>query len=394
MNATVAPGERANDGSAAPPAPPPWLARLGHSYLLQRSSRLKAHGSDDAVHILNDHERAGLRRVQRGAVFRAALAGALSGLASAGAEVYANGRWPDDPVAWWAFVGAASLLASVVEIAFVTWDTLRTVHELTRVAGIELFGRDRAGSDAGLIDALARAALELPNDPDARVGVDPHREVKRWQLVLLSLAYKAKIGVTNFVVKLLVRRAFGRTAVRTVLPFVAVPVTALWNAVTTWRVLTEARIRAMGPSIITELVDEVFTHTAPPNEATRRAAVASVAAAIVRTRDLHPNLLRLLHEVRHRVADPGWTDVDDVDAFLASLASLAPHERELPMQLLAIACVVDGRLTTRERTVWDDARRAAGHAPDRGQIDRLCAAFVRGDGVSFEALHALFPQSA
>ena len=59
------------------------------------------------------------------------------------------------------------------------------------------------------------------------------------------------------------RRILGRVAVRSVLgalvPFVAVPVTATWNALLTWKLLREARIRAMGPSAVAELVDGVFS---------------------------------------------------------------------------------------------------------------------------------------
>ncbi len=374
------------------PEKPPLMARVGRSYFERRSSRVKAVDSGDALHYLNPQERAALRRVQLGAISRAALAGALSGGACATAEVFADSRWSANPVAYWTCLGVVTLAASVAEIAFIYWDTLRSVHELARVAGIELFGKDRASSDEALIDALARAALELPNPVDLKVGVNPHREVKKWQLVLVSLAYKAKVGVTNFVVKLLIRRVLGRVLVRGALrflPFVSLPVTAMWNAIVTWQVLKEARIRAMGPSAIEELVGAVFGDAPELSAQGKLSAVRAVASAIVRTQDLHPNLVRLLSTTAGRAGDTGKNELDDVGLFLSNLKSLEAAEQKLSLQLLAVACIVDGKVSSREKTLWQDAMAASGHEVGTGRLETLCTAFIRGDGFAHDVLRSM-----
>lgn len=264
------------DGAAvpAPAAKKPLLERVGVRYFRARSTTKPAASSGDAVHMLNAEERRALWLVQAGAIFRSALAGAISGGVSAAAEVVAEPLLPPgasifsmDGVRYWALLGGITLLAAVLEILFLYWDTLRSVHELARVAGLELFGKDRKSSDEALVGALARAALELPNPIDRTTGVNPHREVKKWRLVLASFAYKAKVGVTNFLVKMLVRRILGRVAVRSMLgalvPFVAVPVTALWNGLVTWKLLREARIRASRSSFqVTSPFHSAVTGTA------------------------------------------------------------------------------------------------------------------------------------
>lgn len=374
-----------------PPSPQtPLLARVGLRYFQARSSRVAPVETVDAIHFLNEQERRALRRVQAGAISRAVLAGALSGAMSAGAEVVANPLLKDGAspfsaagVEYWVILGGATLVASVAEILFLYWDTLRSVHELARAAGLELFGRNRQQSDEALAEALARAALELPNPVDLRAGVNPHRESKKWRLVAASLAYKAKVGVTNFLLKLVVRRILGRVAVRGILgalvPFVAVPVTAAWNGIVAWLVLREARIRAMGPSAIDELLQRAFAATPSPSEAGRLAAVRAVASAIVRTQDLHPNLVRLLTMVGERTQLKGAAELDDVGEFLASLGQLEPAERTLALRLLAVACVVDGKLTGRERDLWKEARSAAGRPTQFDELERLRRAFVEGD---------------
>lgn len=374
--------------SAAPPQPP-LMARVGRRYFAARSSTKKALQSGDAAHVLNPQERAALRRVEVGAIARAALAGALSGGVCAATEVFADSRFPDDPVTYWTLMGVVTIVASVAEIAFIYWDTLRSVHELARVAGIELFGKDRESSDEALIDSLARAALELPNPVDLKVGVNPHREAKKWRLVLISLAYKAKVGVTNFLVKLLIRRVLSRVALRGLLPFVALPVTAAWNGIVMWLVLREARIRAMGPSAVEELVQVVFDDAPQLSEQGRLSAVRAVASAIVRTQDLHPNLVRLLSTVSRRAGDTGKNELDDVGLFLSNLKTLEAAELKVTVQILAVAFVVDGRLTPREKKLWTDVMAATGRSVEFSGLQRLLTAFLRGDELPDDELRAL-----
>lgn len=365
------------------------MARVGRRYFEARSTKVRVLTSGDAAHVLNAQERRALKAVERGAIVRAMIAGALSGGACAAAEVYADLHFAADPLTYWTLLGVATVVASVLEIGFIYWDTLRSVHELARVAGLELFGKDRGSSDEALVDALARAALELPNPVDLSVRVNPHREAKRWRLLLVSLAYKAKIGVTNFLLKLLIRRLLSRAALRSFLPFVALPVTAVWNGVVTWLVLREARIRAMGPSAIDELVDHVFDDAPPVSAAGRLSAARAVASAIVRTQDLHPNLVRLLRSVERRAGEVGPEELDDVGLFLSGLRGLPPGELRVSLQLLAIACVVDGRFSSRERQLWTDARAAAGRAVELEKVQRLLEAFVAGEGIADDVLRAM-----
>lgn len=376
----------------------PLLERVGITYFERRSARTQKIESGDAVHILNPEERKALRGVTRGAVSRAALAGALSSVASAVAEVFANGTLGEDPaafdavVAWWVIVMGVTVIASIAEIAFLYWDTLRSVHELARQAGLKLF-EAKGDSDVMVATVLARAALELPNPIENRWGINPRREASKWRLVVASLLYKAKIGITNFLFKALVRRMLGRVLLRRALavavPFVAVPVTAAWNGYVCWRVMREARLRAMGPSAIRELVRLIFADNAGVGEPGRLAALRAVGAAIVRTQDLHPNLLSLFDEVASVAKYQGKEELDDPGEFLRSLAKLAPEDRRLAIQVLGIACIVDGELSRKEKALFSEALVAAGREIDLQPLEKLCREFVRGDGWADEAIRAL-----
>lgn len=379
---------------------PPLLERVGVQYFERRAGTLPVARPTDAVHYLNSEERAGLRRVQVGAVARSALAGALSASVSAAAELWANAFIPENVPVWslaslhfWLIVGGATAAASVIEILFIYWDTLRAVHRLAHVAGLDVFGPHGQGEHRAIAAALARAALELPNPVDGDVRVNPLRESSRAMLLAASLAYKAKIGVTNFLFKMVVRRMLGRVLVRsalnTLVPFVAVPVTALWNGVVTRKVLEEAKLRAMGPSAAEELTSLVFAEVPALSDAGRLAALRAVAAAIVRTQDLHPNLVALLEQVRQRAGDTGNAELDDVGEFLGSLGALPANERRVALQLLAVAIAVDGKVTAKETRLYADALEAVGMPPDLAPVVRLTRAFAHGEGVAVEALRAM-----
>jgi len=389
----------------APPPPTPaepFLVRLGVRYFQQRSSLETGERPPavDAVHLLNPDERAALRRIERGAIVRAALAGAISTVIAAAVEVAVSrpilGARPrlastSDQIRFYAVVGAVTAITSIIEILYLYWDGLRAVHQLSREAGLDLFPDQ--DDDKAVASAMARAALEIPNASTTLFGVNPHREASRTRLLVASLVYKAKISVTNFLIKALVRRAFGRAFVRSWLPFVAVPFTALWNAVICWLIMREARIRAMGPSAAREMVEITFAaHAGEVSPALRTTALGAVASSIVRTEDLHPNLAALLREVAAKVGasvdrgaalaphDDG-ASLDDTRGFLDRLRELDPPAQTTVLRILAVASIIDGRLTRAERRLLVEARTACrlGDAADLSAVERLRRAFVAGD---------------
>ena len=381
----------------------PLLERVGVRYFEQRSAgkgRPPAAAQVDAVHLLNPEERAAVKRVERGAIFRSFLAGAISAAIAAVAEVWATPLAPEgtallssESLKFWAIVGGATAIAAVLEILYLYWDILRSVHELSQVTGLQLFGASQKDSDRAIAEALARAALELPNPITLHPRINPRREASKWRLLAASVIYKLKVGVSNFLIKMLVRRILGRVFVRSlvnsVIPFAAVPITAAWNGVVTWLVMREARLRAMGPSAAQELVSVVFADAPVLSEAGRLAAVRAVAAAIVRTQDLHPNLVALLAEVQHKAGDTGNAELDDPGEFLRSLKVLPAGEQRLALQTLVVACIVDGRVSRREKKLLTEAFAAVGRPVDFGPVHRLRREFVAGNGVADDAVRAL-----
>jgi hypothetical protein len=143
-----------------------WLERVGLRVLTRASDTWPE--PSDPIDVLTPEEQRKLRRITVGAVSSAALAGCLSALVSALATLY--GPDPElQPVQHWACVIGATLVASVLEFAFLYWDGLRAVRGMAQAAGLRVHSGTQLDADVAV--ALARAALELPSPPKNRLGV-------------------------------------------------------------------------------------------------------------------------------------------------------------------------------------------------------------------------------
>ena len=380
----------------APEPELPLFERFGLAVLRRAPTRGAVAGEDDPIHVLNADEQRELRRIERQAVRRAAIAGALSGAASAAAAIWAH-RYigPDgsphsaaDGARFWTVVIAATVVASIFEIGFLYWDALHAVHAMGCAAGLKLSESDLRGEQRDVALALARAALELPNPPHRMFGVDPRRESIRWVVALASILYKAKIALTTFLMKVVLRGLLGRFMGRALFELVTIPVTAIWNAVVCFLVVREARLRMMGPSAAIELVGFALADWAP-NPSGRAAAFRSVASAVVRTQDLHPNHLALLRVLADRLGPAAVEEVDDTARFLAELAALEPTDRRLVLRLLVIAAVLDGKLTRAEKRLLAEAFRVCNRPLALDRVEELRRAFSAGRGLDFELVRRL-----
>ncbi len=367
----------------------PVTEKLALKFMGRQPNWAPAAPADDPIHLLNFAEREALRRIERQTIVRAAIAGALSGGASFAAALLANRGHPiDGPrvsvhnlMAYWGWVGAVTIVASIFELGFLYLDGLRAVHRMACTAGLA-FDADSAHSrDAELLSTLARAALELPNPPRPLDGIDPLGESSTFFIFAASLLYKAKIALTTFLVKALLHGVLGRIAARAVLDFVGVPVTAIWNAIVCHRVLREARIRVLGPFAITELLSSAHASKELGREAFAIAQRAA-ASAVVRSRNFHPNHLALIRRLNESLALEEVPEPDNTERFIHELRSLSPIEQTFALHVLVTASIIDGRLTRAERRLLRQAYDACGLKLDLERIKAVTRAFRAGQPIT------------
>lgn len=379
------------------------MEKVAVGYFKRRGSdRPPPTSSADAVHFLNPDERRALKRVERMAVLRAAGAGAFAATLGASVSIVARPILGDEPgeTTGWQYLEYIVLTlmiaipVAIVELSFVYWNAIASVHKLAEAAGITLFRPDdehEDDEDEMFAAILARAALEIPNPPRPLFGIDPRREASKTRLILATVFYKAKVGVSNFILRRVLVRVFGRAGLRSWIPFISVPVTACWDAFVCRRALREARLRAMGPSAAVEIVEHLLHGMTEVTPTLHEILLRAVGAAVVRAADFHPNLVAMVEVLQRRLGKRDLVGLDESRRALALLPQLPEHEQKIGLQMLAIACAFDGRIRRKEWELLKEAYSSTGRPVPRAALFAYRRAFMNGDGLGGPLLDALVP---
>lgn len=302
-----------------------------------------------------------LRSLQRRAVVWSIAAGLVSGILIGAGEIYvisevspADAGWQEQAPYWLAFLAFAGLV-SAIEILYLYWNALRAIAGITRQAGIE--------TDDGaevIFRGLARTGLEFPNPYTRVFGIDPYALMPRWRLVLQSVLYKMKVGVSSFLLRLFLRRVLARMVVRGLIPLVAAPLYAIWNAFITWRIVREARIRAYGPRAVDALLEEIEPKRSDKPKAMDCVMLHGAGELLMRACDAHPNYVYLLSRLKERNnLDGDCLDVDWATQRKA-LSELEPAEKAAVLDVLTLAAALGSKVYKSQKDLLADAMKACG----------------------------------
>jgi hypothetical protein len=244
------------------------------------------------------------------------------------------------------------LIFLLIELVLLFWLGLKTVHSVACLT------RHHRLEDSGLMpwddtvaNLLARAALELPDPVVKYLGIDPMKYVSRPKLLVIGLLYKFKVFLSSFVIRVILTRLAGRFGLRASFSWVAIPVTAVWDAVVMYRVVREARLRLFGYRLAEYLSEEAITpdFSSQLSLKAQEGAVRAIATMTVLTQNHHPNMLILLHRFSERFAVRDRADFDDWAVLLQMLQDVSPDERLFLLDLLCIAAAFDGHLSPLEK---------------------------------------------
>jgi len=377
------------------------MERIGMRWFERLSKRYSHNHSPDEIHVLNAEERKALKRIQRNCIARQAVAG---GISAAIAVLIGFWFWPypedydheltfDEQVVYYLWLYGLSTAVTAIEIGYLYYDSLRSVHKLANVAGLELF--PDGDKEQGVALSMVRAALELPNPPDDLERVNPRKEIAKWQIFLVTMVYKLKATATNFVLKAFLRRIAGRSGLRAAMEFVAVPVFSFWNGLIAYWIMRQARIRAMGPSAVKEFSAFIYARADQYCETAHLAAFRAIGAAIVRTVDLHPNLISFMKISYTYLGDPGEVELDSSELFIDSLEVLNKEEQDFALRVYILASILDGKLARRERRLLERAYETCGYELDLSGVKQLRRDFVAGrENVMESFMNCLPPRKA
>lgn len=355
------------------------IERLAVDYLRKRNAL-----EQPRVHRWPLDELRSIRRIERTAVFLAALSGAISGALIGGLEVWLAFTMPDASESWggrleyWAIFLGVSLLISGAEILFLYWVVLHRVARITSIAGLRLSNRD---IEQVIAIGLSRAALDLPDPQEPIYGIDPYARVARWKLIAYAVLYRIKIGATSFIARVLMRRVVARAALRAYIPLVAIGIYAVWNAIIIGWIMRASRIRAAGPIAVQELGERIRVERAGMSEQARRAILEAVAEGIMRSANDHPNFLLLLARLFEDLElRPGTLNLD-WSSNLATVSELQQPEQDLLLAVLTVTVMLDGRPNRAQKQFLAETHAACGRPFHPESLNVLYRDFFRGQGI-------------
>ncbi len=321
---------------------PNTLERRFAAYLTHRSAAIGAG-------VFSSRERVQkIRRLRRRIIGLSALAGIVSGGVIGGAEIWVrqgifdgmdNVGWREALPYWMLFYAFAGLI-SAIEIALLYVLALRGIERVTQYAGLSM----SQGHERGLFaHSLARAALEFPSPQVKIYGIDPYAHVSNWKLTALNIAYKLKVGVSSFILRVFLRRVAARVAVRGVVPLIAGPLYALWNAYIIGRIMTEAQLRSLGPFAVDNLIAAHFQNADAFGDTEKEVILHAAGEMLTRGRDAHPNQVYLVARLREALRRDENIALD-WKATRGHLPKIDVASQTRVLDLLTVSCVIGARI--------------------------------------------------
>ncbi|GAB6060204.1 LBF_2804 family protein [Desulfonatronum parangueonense] len=331
-----------------------------------------------------------IQRMERSTIIQAsilgAVSGALFGLTEMGLE-----EWFGDDQGWryWVIFSVLGLVISGAEIIILYWRIFRTVGRAATQAGLDI---DRDDVERMMVLGLSRAALDMPNPRAEFHGVDPYSRLPRWKLLMYTVFYRLKVGATSMALRVIMRRVLARAALRSLIPFAAIGVFAFWNALITYWILRQARIRTAGPVAIRDLEAITKDDCDSLDQSRKELLYKAVGESVIRSQDAHPNHVLLLGQLLER-----WKI--DEEKIKGEWREGALNETELGkagtkalLRILVAATILRGPPRKGQRKFLVEMAERLGRQVDKKALKALQGDVYDGQGLEPERLDAVAPQ--
>lgn len=255
------------------------------------------------------------------------------------------------PLVHYGWVAAVTVLSVIIEFYVLFVIALKAVYEVSELINMHATESELTGNSIFSVqNILSRTALELP-DPELKIlGIDPFKRISKKNLLVLGLLYKAKIFLTNLVMKYLLRFTFGKFVFGIPVLYVALPVECFWNSVVLRRVVHEARLRLFGFALANQIAKTVVNDNLLLNLSplAQKGCLRAIGNAVVMSGNYHPNMMVLLIRFQQLLLIDEEDKYDDWELFLDTLKKVAEQERSFLLDLFTVAAAFDARLSELE----------------------------------------------
>lgn len=161
-------------------------------------------------------------------------------------------------------VGLISTLITCVELLLIYLFEFFMVAKMTELVGLRLW--PLTGERAIISQAMTRSILELGHPKDFMYGIDPLKHTTGCMVLLNSLLYASKKGVSKLLIKAVFKKLITRVIAKSVSVdgagmfadlVISVPINALWNALVVYYTLQTCKYIILGPSFAFEALSHL-----------------------------------------------------------------------------------------------------------------------------------------
>ena len=259
------------------------------------------------------------------------------------------------------WVVAVTILSIAVEFYVLFIIALKAVYEVSELINMHATKNDLVNESVfSVTHILSRTALELP-DPELKIlGIDPFKRISKKNLLILGLLYKAKITLTNLILKFGLRFSVGNTLAGISILYEALPVECFWNSMVLKRVVHEARLRLFGFALANQIAKNVLHDKLLQQLSTlaKTGCLRAIGNAVVMSKNYHPNMIILLIRFQQILHISHEDKYDDWDLFMDTLKKVNEKERNFLLDLFTVSAAFDGKLSDLEQ---DSLRQVYGN---------------------------------
>ena len=326
------------------------IEKIGVKYFYRLSKKIK---SEKVIKLKNIPPDPVLQVVTQNitvnTVIIAFLVGALTTVPAVIFEMYFRESYT--PNYYYLILALITVLLLMVEIGTLYWLGIKSVHTLAHLTGYEGEADSHLPLEYDVKKMMVRSALELEDPMVEYLGIDPSKYMSKKWLVIKALLYKAKIALTSIIVRFALRKIALRYGMRFNFIWVAIPITAIWDAVVMYRVIQDAKLRLFGYHLSQYISEEIITDKflEPYSHSVKEGAIRAISTVMVLSKNYHPNNIILLIKLNKNLKVTDEKNYDDLELLLKYLDIASEKERHLLRTLAGISAVFDGKLNKGEK---------------------------------------------
>jgi hypothetical protein len=334
---------------------PSLLERFGLYYL----SFFKKRDSDHSVFDLSDAELTKrVNKITFNGILLSCIVGAICVYPTVLVDVYfENAKW----YVHYGWLGLVTVISIAIELYILFIIALYAVYKVSELINLKTTNKEFvSGGLFNVQNILARTALELP-DPEIKImGIDPFKRISKRNLLLLGLLYKAKIFVTNIVLKYALIYSVGKAIFGVSILYFAIIVECFWNSVVIKKVIEDARLRLFGFALANQIGNNIITDKIVEklSPIAKKNCLRAIGNAVVMAQNYHPNMVILFFRFQEILQIEEIDKYDDWDLFIDALGKVSPQERFFLLDLFTVSAAFDGKLSDLER---DNLKSAYGN---------------------------------